>query len=377
MNKDKITHVLHVVGGMNRGGVETWLMNVLRHIDRSQVQMDFLVHTADECAYDKEIQALGSKVIPCLHPSQPWRYAYNFRHVLKKYGPYNIVHSHVYWFSGFVIWLAHLAGIPQKIAHIYPAKDKQNPSLSRRAYRWLMASQINKHATGILTDSQETLNAFTQACKCTRQPKEVIYPVVDLSQFKRVIDRQQVRQNLGLPNDLPIVLYVARFAPHKNHKGLLKIAQMVNEKGTMAYFVMAGSHGSLLSELLEIVQSRSDVSILTNIEDISELMLASDVFVFPSLNEGFGIVALEAQAAGLPVIATNLPSIKETLTPSLRALMFEPNALDEAASNITKVLSDTTYRKELAYAGREWTHNFDFEAMVTTLVNFYQRSLTG
>ncbi len=58
--------ILHVVGCMDRGGVETWLMQILRNIDRSRFQMDFLVHTAKPGAYDDEIQALGSRIIPCL-----------------------------------------------------------------------------------------------------------------------------------------------------------------------------------------------------------------------------------------------------------------------------------------------------------------------
>src|SRR6476661_2448436 len=88
--------ILHVVGGMNRGGVETWLMHVLRHIDREHFRMDFLVHTALPCAYDEEIRSLGSEIIPCLHPSRPWRYAQHFRRILKENAPYNVVHSHVH-----------------------------------------------------------------------------------------------------------------------------------------------------------------------------------------------------------------------------------------------------------------------------------------
>lgn len=62
--------ILHVIGGMVRGGIETWLMHILRHLDRDRFQMDFLVHTTDPCAYDDEIRRLGSQIIPC--PLQRW-----------------------------------------------------------------------------------------------------------------------------------------------------------------------------------------------------------------------------------------------------------------------------------------------------------------
>ena len=79
--------ILQVVGGMNRGGLETWLMHVLRNIDRDRFHMDFLVHTTKPCAYDEEVRAIGSKIIPCLGFRQSWTYAANFRRILNEYGP--------------------------------------------------------------------------------------------------------------------------------------------------------------------------------------------------------------------------------------------------------------------------------------------------
>src|SRR5690242_11069048 len=109
--------VLHAVGGMNRGGVETWLMHVLRHIDRDRFQIDFLVHTTQPCDYDDEIRRLRSTIIPCLDHFRPWLYASNFRHILREYGPYDVVHSHVLHYSGYILRLARQAGVPVRVAH--------------------------------------------------------------------------------------------------------------------------------------------------------------------------------------------------------------------------------------------------------------------
>ncbi|MEM7714292.1 MAG: hypothetical protein AAF349_12085, partial [Cyanobacteria bacterium P01_A01_bin.68] len=106
LTKQRQIRILHVVGGMVRAGTETWLMHILRNIDRDAFQMDFLVHTNEECDYDAEIRALGSKVIPCLDTSEPWTYARNFSQILSENEPYDIVHSHVHHFSGFVLWLS-------------------------------------------------------------------------------------------------------------------------------------------------------------------------------------------------------------------------------------------------------------------------------
>jgi len=369
--RDKPIRILHVVGGMNRGGVENWLMSILRNIDRERFQMDFLVHTTQKCAYDDEIRELGSKTISCPHPSRLWSYAPRFRWILREYGPYHVVHSHVYWFSGYVMRLSYWQGVSRRIVHVYPCEDLKRQSLARRLYRKIMCHWIAEYATGILADSQAALAQFAQSCSYSRHPQAVIYPVVDLSPFNRRVDRAEVRRKYGLPCDLPIVLYVARFFPHKNHKGFLEIARQVNAQGRLAHFVMAGSYGPLLPELQEAAQRRADVSISTGVEDVSELMMACDLFVFPSLNEGFGIVALEAQSAGLPVIATNLPSIREVLAPSLRPLMFEPDALNKAASNIKKTLLNAAYRERLVQEGREWVQDFNVHTSIAELLDFY------
>src|SRR5208283_2990654 len=109
--------ILQIVSGMDTGGVETWLMHILRRIDRDRYRFDFLVHTTKPCFYDDEIKSLGCRIIPCLHPSRPWQYAWNFFRLLKEHGPYDVVHTHVHHFSGFTLMLAHLAGVPMRIVH--------------------------------------------------------------------------------------------------------------------------------------------------------------------------------------------------------------------------------------------------------------------
>jgi glycosyltransferase involved in cell wall biosynthesis len=369
---DRPVRILHVVGGMNRGGVETWLMSVLRNLDQSRFQMDFLVHTVQECAYDAEIRSMGRRVIPCLHPSQPWRYGPQFRQILREYGPYDIVHSHVYWFSGYVMRLSSQAGVPGRIAHFHPHRDVKGEGLARQTYRSMMGRWIARYGTGVLANTQATLSAFNQNCDCSHLPQAVIHPIVDLASFAGDVDRNAVRDKYALPRDLPIVLYVARFYPHKNHHGFLEIARQVNSRGKMAHFAMAGSHGPLLPELQELVLAQGDVSILTQVNDVSELMKACDLFLFPSLNEGFGIVVLEAQAAGLPVVATNLPAVREALSPGLWTLTFEPDRLNTAVSHIQALLADEGWRRDLAQAGRQWAERFTIQDCVAELVNFYE-----
>ena len=119
----KPIRVLHALAGLNRGGIETWLVNVLHRIDREKYHFDFLVQTDRKCPYDDEVLSLGSQVIPCLSADRPWVYAQRFKHAVKQYGPYDVLHSHNYLFSGFDLFLAQRSNIPLRIGHIYPTVD--------------------------------------------------------------------------------------------------------------------------------------------------------------------------------------------------------------------------------------------------------------
>lgn len=375
MNADhKPMRVLHVVGGMNRGGAETWLMRILQGIDRDRFKMDFLVHSTDECAYDREIMDLGSRLIPCLN-RWPWDYYRSIRAAMREHGPYDIVHSQLYLFSGLILRAAAKSGVPVRIAHMHPLTDVDSDRWGRGITRWLCLNWLSKYSTCILAPSETTMDAFTAVCDCSRQYKCVIDNCIELRPCPAAGDRASVRREFGLPVDRPLVVYVARFVPHKNHALLFKIADEINNTSTQAHFVLAGSHGPMMDEIARIAAARRDTSVIAGLPDISRLLLACDVFVFPSLEEGFGVVAIEAAAAGLPVIATNLPTIREALPPSHRELMFEPNDHETAARRVLEVLNNQHLSDRLAADGREWASRFSVEKSVARLVSVYEYCL--
>jgi glycosyltransferase involved in cell wall biosynthesis len=365
-----VTRVLQVVGGLNRGGAETWLMHVLRSIDRERVKMDFLTHTLQPGAYDAEARALGSTIIPCLHPRRPWLYARNLRRILREHGPYDIIHSHVYLFDGLPLWVAARQGVPGRISHWYPLTDTARPTPRRALYRAIASRLIVRNATMILADSYSALQSF-KTLQPVHQPTAVVYCGIDQAPFARQIDRAAVRRVLGLPLDKPVIAYVARFVPHKNHAQLLRVANRLNQDDDTAHFAVAGSHGPLLSYMQDQARRRRDLSVLVGLPDVSDLLLASDLFFFPSLEEGFGIVAVEAAAAGLPIVATDLPTIREACPPSHHAFMFPPDDDDRAVASIQAILGDLALQECLSATARQWAPKFSIAHSVAELAAVY------
>lgn len=332
MDKQRSIRILHVVGGMNQGGVETWLMHILRHINRDRFRMDFLVHTKQPCAYDNEIRALGGQIIPCLHPSRPWTYASNFKRILREYGSYDIVHSHVHHFSGYVLRLAQQAGVPVRIAHSHlnSSSHEAKAGLKRRLYLTLMKGSIARYAKIGLGCSRSALADLFGSAWETDPRWRVLSCAIDLTPFQYFVDSVAVRAELGIPANAFVIGHVGRFVEQKNHQFLVDIAAEVAKREPRMHLLLIGD-GFLRPD---IEQKVAQVGLTDRVifartrPDVPRLMLgAMDVFLFPSLYEGLGLVLVEAQAARLPCIFSDVvPEEADVIKPLVRRISLSQPA---------------------------------------------------
>jgi glycosyltransferase involved in cell wall biosynthesis len=309
------TRILHVVGGMNRGGVETWLMSVMRQ-KRDRISMDFLVHTAEPCVYDAEILELGGRIIPCLSPNRPWQYAQRFHQIVRS-GAYDVVHSHVHHYSGYVLRLAEQAGVPIRIAHSHNNTQsvEMKRGLPRQWYLNLMKQWIEQHATLKLACSQSAaIDLFND------RDYQILPYGVDLEPFQAPIDSRSIRCELGIPSDAFVIGHVGRFDYQKNHSFLLRIMAEIVKRDRSAWLLLVGV-GELRSQIEQIAEELelSDrVTFAGSRPDVPRLMRgAMDVFVFPSHYEGLGLVLIEAQAAGLPCVVSDVIPAEVEIVPGL------------------------------------------------------------
>lgn len=372
-----MTRVLHVVGGMDRGGIETWLMHVLRATNRSRLAMDFLVQTARPCSYDDEARALGAKMMPCLRPARPRAYARNLRLLLREHGPYDVVHSHVHHFSGLVLRLARRAGVPVRIAHSHndtTALDSGSSSL-RQAYLRLMARWIDRHATaGLAASRQAAASLFGPAWESEARWRIHSYGL-DLTPFRAPVDRDAVRAELGISGDAFVVGHVGRFVDQKNHRFLIEVAAEVVRREPRMRLLLVGE-GELRPEIERLVArlGLSDRTILAGVRpDVPRLMRgAMDVFAFPSRFEGLGLVLVEAQAAGLPCVISDVIPDEADVVPGLVHRL----ALSSPASAWAETLLDARRVCEPAQSlGTVESSPFALHRTVAGLAAFYEASV--
>jgi glycosyltransferase involved in cell wall biosynthesis len=328
IKEKKPIHVLQVMGSTNRGGTEIGIINALKQLnrERERVHMDFLVHADHPGYFDNEVRKFGGEVIPCHTPSRPWKYARNFKRILREFGPYNVVHSHIHYFSGFVLRLAHQCGVPIRIAHsrFDMSKIESKGRFYRRWYVNLMKKWITRHATlGLAVSRSAAGDLFGQNWESDPRWR-LLYLGIDLSQYGVAINSHTVRRELGVPRDALVVGHVGRFAEQKNHAFLVKIAAEIAKRNQEVYFVLAGE-GPLRPTMESEVRQMglSNRVIFAGLRsDVPRLMKgAFDVLLFPSLYEGLPSVVLEAQAAGIPsIISDNFTEECVVIKPLVRRL---------------------------------------------------------
>lgn len=292
--------VLHVVTDMRRGGLETMLMNYYRAIDKSKVQFDFLEHRPEESEYDQEIKKLGGKIyrISRLNPFSV-QYRTVLRVFLKEHPEYQIVHVHQDCLSSIILKEAKKCGVRVRIAHSHSSNQDKNLKLLIKLY---YKRKIANYATDLLACSQEAGNWMF--CGNDFQVLNNAIDTIKYVYSNKI--RESIRRQFQISEETLVIGHVGRFCYPKNHTYLLEIFKKISDQ-TDAVLLLVGD-GELRNEIEnKILQLKlKEKVILTGVRsDVSDLLQAMDVFVFPSLYEGLPVTIIEAQAAGLPCLISD------------------------------------------------------------------------
>lgn len=299
--------ILQIVNGMNRGGTETFIMNMYRSIDREQIQFDFLVHVDVKCAYDDEIISMGGiiyRIPPRRQGVQENRKALTC--FFREHPEYTTVHQHVSSLSYIEpLKTAMRFGIPVRIVHSHNTFQSGN-KLHKYFHLWNQKS-VGKYATEYLACSETAALWFYGHQRYDNNQYTVIKNGIDVKSFMFTPKgRDKIRCEFGIENKY-VIGHIGRFAKAKNHSYLLDIFDAIRKISSNTVLMLTGD-----GELKQAVQAKAKVLgledhiIFTGIRaDTSDIYSAMDIFLFPSLFEGLPVTLVEAQASGLPCIISN------------------------------------------------------------------------
>lgn len=313
------TRVLHIVTQMNCAGLESRLMDIYRNIDRSNVQFDFYTCRTESGFFDEEIKSLGGKVyynLP-LKMREIHKIACRFKIFLADHEEYKIVHCHLNQWCGLVLKGAKEANVPVRIAHSRTSLQKIT---AKNLIKNFIKLSTNRYATHCFAVSKKA-GEWLFGKRMLNMGKVTIWPnAIDYSKFTYNPEkRSEIREMLSLGNDLTL-MHVGNLRPEKNHKFLLQVFKRILEKRSSAKLVLIGKdemNGTIQSIAIRMGIEQS-VMFLGSRSDVAELLQAGDVFVFPSLYEGFPGAVLEAQAAGLLCIISDKITNEVCITPLVK-----------------------------------------------------------
>jgi glycosyltransferase involved in cell wall biosynthesis len=369
--------ILHCLGTLNPGGVETWLLNILRHIDAKQLQFDFCVFGDEAGLYAPEIQRFGSKVHRCPRfPSSTLRG--RFQEVLRE-GQYDVVHSHVHFFSGALLRWASMQEVPIRIAHSHSSHDGKPNSFARGAYRKLMRHWIHQYAThGLASSGAAAVDLFTANWKNDHR-LAVLHYGIDLQCFRVNVDRQSWRERMKLHASTPVVGHVGNFVAAKNHKLFLEIADGIVKRRPEVHFLMVGD-GPLRPQIEMQAQTmglRENMHFLGARTDVPLLLLSCiDASLFPSLWEGLPVALIEAQAAGLRCVISSEISDEVLVLPEQVIRLPLSMSPEEWAEKMLEVMDLGRLDAKVCTQALENT-DFCIEQSLSRLSDLYSGRLVG
>lgn len=304
--------LLNVISGLNNAGTEAVVMNYYRNIDRSEIQFDFLVLNEGNGYYEAEIKSLGGNIykIPNF-TSNPLKNMILKKKFFKEH-KYDIVEVHTPSILRYKYCeLAKKSGA-KVVFHLHSAQ-KVNGIIKRIAL-----AKLRKYCDEIVACSQ-----YAAIEAIGEKADKIVYNAIDFDKY-RFDDglRRDVRAKLGLTENDYIIGHIGRFSKVKNQKFLISLMQALKSSSENIKLILKG-FGEDEEELRSIIKAerlQESVIIISGEYTANQLYNAFDVFVLPSFWEGLPMVAVEAQANGLFVIASDKVTDEINITGRVKRL---------------------------------------------------------
>ncbi len=369
---DKKVNVLQVLGKLNRGGAETLVMDMYRNIDRSKFNFDFVKHTTDKCSYDSEILALGGEIysIPRYKFYNHFKYKKAWNNFFKEHRNYDIVHCHVRSTACIILKIAKKYGI-YTIAHSHSVSSgKGIGAIIKRIFQFKIR-YIANYFLGCSQKANEWLfgKKIANSNKC-----KVLHNGIDIKKFAYDINiRKRIRNELKIQDNEILIGHVGRFVKQKNHEFLVDIFYEYHKNINKNSKLLLIGDGELREKIQDKVKSlgiEENIIIMNSTNVVQNYYSAMDVFVFPSIFEGLGMVIIEAQANGLQCIVSDTIPHEVNVTGNVE---FIP--LDKPKEVWGKAINNKCHVERLTNLEKIKESGYDIKDSTIKLQNIYINAL--
>ncbi|MBL4630641.1 MAG: glycosyltransferase [Paraglaciecola sp.] len=334
------TRVLHIFGTMNRGGAEMRTVSLMAGMNEHNVQFNYCVLSGDKGVLDDQIRSLGGEIFYCkLGPT----FIFRFLYLLSK-RDFTVVHSHVAYVSGFILLLAKISGVKGRIAHFRNTTAGGAVSFIRRRRDRFLKFLIGVCATDILAVCDGAMVGFWGEHWLNEKRCKVIYNGFEL--VDRKLETDFWSHYMPRYDKQKIVINVARMDVQKNHLRQCDIFRELHKKDPNTFMVFIGKENdkrkSMMMTKINQYKLQDNVFFLGLQTEVLRFLQHADVMLFPSEWEGLPGVVLEAASVGLPVVASDLPGVKEISNqlPFIKIVKLQEKNIDWGTSLYKTLMQD-------------------------------------
>lgn len=384
-NEKKI-NVMQVVGVMNRGGAEVMVMDIYRKISED-INFNFLINYKPKAGivngqFDSDILDLGAKInhIGAQWDIGPIKYIKEFKRICTEVGTPDIIHIHMNAKSGLICLAARLAGIKKIIVHSHGELKLDFRSLKGSLSSVELILQrllINSLGTDFWGCSDKAIKSLFSNSIINSEKSKLIKNAIDVDKFilRRNYKDINLKNSLKKTSDTIIIGTVGRVVRRKNLKFIIEILNILKNNDCNFKFINVGKVDD--SDYMREVNSLVDKFDLHDnflqyglTDDVPKAMSIFDVFLSPAKNEAFGIVAIEAQAMGIPcLLSTGFPEAVDVnlgLTTFISGYKPEVWADQILKHNEFEGLKDSAIKKAFSDSG------FDIATNIKTIEELYR-----
>ena len=327
--RQKKTKVLEILHSLNAGGIETFIVNFLKarnDSERKSIKIDIWTLCNDKGQYfDNAVIEQGCRIIRpkivrwtnILH--RPLCFFY-LAYILLRYGPYDVVHLHLHSTGALFVLLLRIFRVRKIILHSHNTSETGAGRLWKMIYPSL-SSFLSKYADIRCACSAEAGKELFGSL-----PVKIVPNGIDTAKFAFNAEiRTKKRKELAISNGTFAVGIAGRLMEQKNHSFLLDVFKEILKIRQDSVLLIAGDGPlqEMLQNKAEMLGISKNIRFLGVRNDIAELYQSFDCFVLPSIYEGFGIVCIEAQAAGLPCIVSDAVPKSAAITNTLRLSLID------------------------------------------------------
>jgi glycosyltransferase EpsF len=300
-------------------------------------------------------------------------------------GNYQIVHTHLETYSGLSAFVCRTLGIPHITSFhntaFPPITWLRRPGLRqlRHAYGKISVRYALRNSAILTGCSQDVVNSVRKSYGSGNSADwRVLYYGTDLPPHATPQERLRFRESFGWPADTPIIVHVGRFVEQKNHFGLLRIFELTRRQIPDAKLLLIG--GGRLRPAVEAMAQELGLSecvrFLGYQEDPAAILRQCDLLLFPSWFEGLPMTALEASAAAIPIVASDVPGISETVQDGVTGLLRDPHDIQGMADAVLGLRRDPDLAHRLGAAGRQCiAERFTKRISAVSLLRIYRECL--